>query len=259
MAGIKQLVVLRRKAGLTRQEFFDYHYRVHGAISTAPNPRETPQKYFQTHFEDSAFHANGPDISLNAHPSWAFSDDITELYFESEEHLQRVFQSDWVREKVGPDGVNFSDFSSVIPMFVEEKSLSRFDSEASQDINPRESSRVSVYFVSTAAGFSDLDKLVLSFSESLHRHASEGVRAVVVNTPAQISFDMRKYFGGSNSPKFDLIFTVYLKGSAQQSEIRKAQINFEREVASFINLEMCWIAFGERAVILDQSEKIKAC
>ena len=43
MPGIKQLIVLRRKAGLTCQEFFDYHYQVHGAISTAPNPGETPQ------------------------------------------------------------------------------------------------------------------------------------------------------------------------------------------------------------------------
>jgi hypothetical protein len=42
MPYIKQLVVLRRKAGLSREEFFDYHYQKHGAISTGPTPAETP-------------------------------------------------------------------------------------------------------------------------------------------------------------------------------------------------------------------------
>ncbi|KAJ5776306.1 uncharacterized protein N7511_001317 [Penicillium nucicola] len=72
--GIKQLIVLRRKAGMTRQEFFDYHYQVHGAISTGTNS----WKYFQTHFNDSAYHPQGPNFDLNSHPPWAFGDDITE-------------------------------------------------------------------------------------------------------------------------------------------------------------------------------------
>lgn len=39
---IKQLIALRRKAGMTKDEFFDYHYQVHGALSTGPSPSETP-------------------------------------------------------------------------------------------------------------------------------------------------------------------------------------------------------------------------
>lgn len=42
MTTIKQLIVLRRKAGLTRKEFFDYHYQEHGKISTGPDPAENP-------------------------------------------------------------------------------------------------------------------------------------------------------------------------------------------------------------------------
>jgi hypothetical protein len=42
MPYLKQIVAVRRKAGLTKQEFFDYHFQVHGKISTAPSPAETP-------------------------------------------------------------------------------------------------------------------------------------------------------------------------------------------------------------------------
>ena len=43
MAYIKQLVTVRRKAGLTKEEFFNYHYQKHGGLSsTAPNPADTP-------------------------------------------------------------------------------------------------------------------------------------------------------------------------------------------------------------------------
>lgn len=76
--------------------------------------------YYQTHFTDAAYHAESTSKIPNSHPSWAFGDDVTELYFENNEHMTRVFQSDWVKEKVGPDGANFSDFSTVIPLLVQE-------------------------------------------------------------------------------------------------------------------------------------------
>jgi DNA-binding transcriptional regulator YiaG len=42
MPHIKQIVAIRRKPGLTRQEFFDYHFQVHGKLSQAPSPDITP-------------------------------------------------------------------------------------------------------------------------------------------------------------------------------------------------------------------------
>lgn len=42
MPHIKQIVAIRRKPSLTRQEFFDYHFQVHGKLSQAPSPDITP-------------------------------------------------------------------------------------------------------------------------------------------------------------------------------------------------------------------------
>jgi hypothetical protein len=30
---LKQIAAIRRKAGLTRQEFFDHHFQIHGTLS----------------------------------------------------------------------------------------------------------------------------------------------------------------------------------------------------------------------------------
>lgn len=41
---IKQICAIRRKPGLTRKEYMDYRYRIHGAIVDAPeNKDEKPQ------------------------------------------------------------------------------------------------------------------------------------------------------------------------------------------------------------------------
>lgn len=149
MPPVKQLVALRRKAGLTKEEYRDYHYQKHGAISTGPTPAETPRKYFQTHFFDTAYHADPTQKVPNVHPPWAFSDGVTELYFDSPEHLKHVFQSEWVAQKVGPDGANFSDFSAVLPMFMREDTvpLSITGASASQTHQLDGNAFVAMYFV----------------------------------------------------------------------------------------------------------------
>ena len=144
-------------------------------------------------------------------------------------------------------------------MFVEERTLSQFDRQSSHEVDQESPSRVATYFVSTNDSPSTLEDLVHAFAESLRRHAPHSVKAVLVNTPAEVSFDIGKYFGGAQSPHFDLVFMVQLQGSMPQPDIRSAQAEFESEFASCINLEMCWIAFGERAVVLDQLAGITVC
>ncbi|KAG5659496.1 hypothetical protein KAF25_002055 [Fusarium avenaceum] len=112
---LKQIVAVRRKSGLTRQEFFDYHFQVYGKISTAPSPEETSSRYFQTHLEDAAYHPQDSSLSVNANPRWVFSDDITEPYYQSTEHLDRVSKTLHVKETVGSDGLNSSDLGIAKP------------------------------------------------------------------------------------------------------------------------------------------------
>lgn len=40
---LKQIACLRRKSNLTRKEFFDHHFQVHGSLADVPsNPDEKP-------------------------------------------------------------------------------------------------------------------------------------------------------------------------------------------------------------------------
>ncbi|OJJ52524.1 hypothetical protein ASPSYDRAFT_164689 [Aspergillus sydowii CBS 593.65] len=253
MAPIKQLVALRRKAGLTKDEYFDYHYQRHGAISTAPTAAETPGKYCQTHFVDAAYHEDTSRNVPNAHPPWAFSDGVTELYFDSPDHLQRVFRSEWVSQKVGPDGVNFSDFSA---MFVREDAVPQPVSSASR-MDPKDKHTfVAMYFVALRDPYIPSETLISTLVSSLTRHASMEVQSMLVNVPVDAGFDLGAYFGGEPPVRYQFVFTITLRGKGSIKAVRKAQADFEQQVTS-LDLPSTWIGFGERAVVLDQINNIK--
>ncbi|OGM40078.1 hypothetical protein ABOM_011272 [Aspergillus bombycis] len=256
MAPVKQLVVLRRKAGLTKDEYFDYHYQKHGAISTAPTAAETPGKYFQTHFVDAAYHADPSQNVPNAHPPWAFSDGITELYFDSSEHLMRVFRSEWVSKKVGPDGVNFSDFSAVLPMFVREDAVPLPLASASGMDQQAENAFVAMYFVALHDPEIPSETLISDLISSLVRHASTEVQSMLVNVPVDAGFDLGAYFGGEPPVRYRLVFTMILRGKRSIKAVRNAQADFE-EKTTCLDLPATWIGFGERAVVLDQASNVK--
>ncbi|OJI89784.1 hypothetical protein ASPTUDRAFT_917908 [Aspergillus tubingensis CBS 134.48] len=256
MAFLKQIAVVRRKAGMTKEEFFEYHYQRHGGISTGPTPAETPAKYFQTHFIDAAYHPDANNKVPNAHPPWAFSDDITELYFESPEHLVQVFKSDWVAKKVGPDGVNFSDFSAILPMFMKEEEFPIPSVGSSRPSHFEENTFVAAYFVAFHGKHAPRET-VSQLTASLENYAPGEVRKLIVNTPAETGFDLGAYFGGECPIQYQFVFTITLQGKQSISAIRRAQKEFEEHFASQLDLPSTWIGFGERAVVLDQAENVK--
>ncbi|GAT24210.1 hypothetical protein RIB2604_01800350 [Aspergillus luchuensis] len=277
---IKQLIALRRRAGLTREEFFDYHYQVHGALSKGPSPSETPlyvtippiqanihkwhltyiqvRKYFQTHFLDTAYHVDPSRKIPNAHPAWAFNDGLTELYLSSEEHMVQNFASEWVRTKVGPDGANFSDFGAVMPMFVREEMVPLAAIESATPT--RERSFVGMYFVALSDAQHSGEKngeMIDKFTSLLKQHASTEVLDLVVNAPTEVGFDLSAYFGGGRSVPSYYVFMIVLRGKESISAVRKVQRIFEDAYAGVLDLPATWIGFGERAVVLDQSEGIE--
>ncbi|CAJ0546535.1 Ff.00g011620.m01.CDS01 [Fusarium sp. VM40] len=253
---LKQIVAVRRKAGLTRQEFFDYHFQVHGKISTAPSPAETPSRYFQTHLEDAAYHPQDSSLGLNASPKWAFSDDITELYFQSIEHLDRVFKSPHVRERVGPDGLNFSDLGASLPVTVTETVVPFQGCDPIEELDSRLSSPVAMYFIAGING--GIDDLVSGFTKCLQQFAATRVRTLISNVPVDLTWDPNAYFGSDpGRPVFDLVFTIHLRDKEAIPTVREAQNSFEQTFASQLNLENTWIAFGQRALIFDQDGGIE--
>lgn len=194
----------------------------------------------------------------NAHPPWAFSDGVTELYFDSPEHLKHVFQSEWVAQKVGPDGANFSDFSAVLPMFVRENMvpLSIAGASASEIHQLKGNAFVAMYFVALRNPVTASETVISELVSCIDCHASQDVLAVLVNTPDDTDFNLGTYFGGEPPVNFQFIFTITLRGKESISAIRKAQKHFEERV-DFLDLPATWIGFGERAVVLDLTENVK--
>lgn len=214
------------------------------------------RKYFQTHFVDAAYHEDTSRNVPNAHPPWAFSDGVTELYFDSPDHLERVFQSEWVSQKVGPDGVNFSDFSAVLPMFVKEDAVPLPLAGVSQMDQRDKNTFVAMYFVELRDPDIPSETLISTLVSSLIRHASTEVQSMMLNVPVDAGFDLAAYFGGEPPVRYQFVFTITLRGKGSIKAVRNAQADFEKQVPS-LDLPATWIGFGERAVVLDQVNNIK--
>lgn len=75
-------------------------------------------KYIQTHFFDAAFGEKPNSVKGTGNYAWTGRVDMTELYFRDWAHLKACFGSQHVRTKVGPDGANFNDLETAIPLMV---------------------------------------------------------------------------------------------------------------------------------------------
>ncbi|KAJ5769366.1 hypothetical protein N7520_003925 [Penicillium odoratum] len=169
----------------------------------------------------------------------------------------RVFKSDWVVQKVGPDGVNFSDFSAVIPMFVTEVECVMKSSGGFGAKQMAGSTFVAMYFVAVRGQQQQHEPLISKFQSCLETYASQDVQKLVVNKPADVDFDLGAYFGGEDKFQYSFVFTITLDGENSIDRVREAQKHFEEECFSQLNLPATWIACGERAVVLDQVSNIK--
>jgi hypothetical protein len=263
---IKQFVLGRRKPNLTRQEFHDYHYKVHGELSVATSKDEIPLKYYQTHFFDAAYHAvksEKPGPPNWNHP-WAFYNDSTELYFSSPAHLGAVFGSDHVRSRVGPDAFNFADFGAANALFCREYDVpglldcNSFDKNA----DPQEG-LVAQLWVQGNAYEEDGDNIMAMLAKNLmdavHKYAAQEIHRVVVSARAPDSMGLLKYFNLSDEiPKYAGVFTLYLRDLKTIALVRKIQTEFEEksEQVGLLQLENVFIAFGKRVRVFDMGRNL---
>lgn len=92
--------MLNRKASLTQTEFVDYHRGVHASLFMwITVVKETVRRYVQQHAIDATLPGMPP----------AKYDDITELWFDDVDALDRCFSDPVYMEKVRPDEESFLD------------------------------------------------------------------------------------------------------------------------------------------------------
>ncbi|KAJ4356860.1 uncharacterized protein N0V89_004897 [Didymosphaeria variabile] len=261
---LKQIACLRRKANLTRKEFFDHHFQIHGAISDKPNsPNEKPHKYIQVHFFDTAFGERpGGVLGTSNHP-WTGRDDMTELYFRNWDHIKACFGSDHVHHVVGPDGLNFNDLETAIPLMAEEKPLKFNGSLSGASVKAEGSRTVAVLYLAVPVSAQDREeRLERIFSPALTKalltHASNEVYGLLANIsiPSE-QFDIRAYFGGKNMPEYPVTYKIFIKDAGSVSAVRKAQKAFIESVGEKVDDSNTFIAFGVEGMVLDVGNGVK--
>lgn len=265
---VKVVCILRRKPNMTRKEFLDYHFQVHGKISDAPASRDDkPHKYRQYHVFDSAF-GERPATEVcklpNRNHAWVGRDDVAELYFRDMDHLRSVFSSEHVRTTVGPDGLNFSDLDTSIPWIGREVSvpiktaLSSLGAASDFDSN----TAVALYFVSARnADSNSAETLTSAFRDEIETHAANDARSLTVNkSPAVLAsaedslkaFDPNAYFGGSEMPSYPIFFKVVMKSNSSAGAIRRAQRAFEARAKDLgLDPSESFITFAKQALVSD--------
>ncbi|KZM22223.1 uncharacterized protein EKO05_0002069 [Ascochyta rabiei] len=259
---LKQIACLRRKSNLTRKEFFDYHFQVHGSLSDTPSsPDEKPHKYTQTHFFDAAFGERPNSVAGTGNHGWTGRDDMTELYFRDWDHLKACFGSEHVRKTIGPDGANFNDLETAIPLMAIEKPL-QFKSAVSSSLVSQEGYRtVAVLFLASTSTESEA-QLEEVFSpkliEALQTHAADEVYGLQANVGIPSSqFDIRAYFGGKNMPEYPVTYQIFIKDAGSVAAVRKAQKAFVKALGDQVDESNTFIAFGKEGIILDVGNSVK--
>ena len=221
-------------------------------------------KYVQTQIFDSAF-GSRPNAMINANQNWVGRDDVTELYFRDWDHLKTVFQSEYVRTKIGPDGINFGDLETMSVLMAKEKHLglhTRLSEQMADRSIEKCDATVAMYFVSTTNNIREgegVEKVISPhFIKALEDNAGDDAWDLVVNVGVVSShFDLNAYFGGGSMPQYALVYKVFMKDNASVPALRKAQAALKDLVINHINFHDSFIIFGRECLILDAGNGIR--
>lgn len=218
-------------------------------------------KYIQIHLFDAAFGERPNSVAGTGNHTWTGRDDITELYFRDWDHLKACFGSEYIKTTVGPDGVNFNDLETAIPLMTIEKPL-QFKSAISSPSSPQEGSRtVAVLFLATTSKDTEAE-LEEAFSpeliKALQTHAANEVYGLEVDIGIPSSqFDIRAYFGGKNMPEYPLTYKIFIESASSVPAVRKAQKAFIKAMGDKIDESNTFITFGKEGLVMDVGNGIK--
>lgn len=220
-------------------------------------------KYIQTHFFDAAFGEKPGSVKGTGNYPWTGRDDMTELYFRDWAHLKACFGSEYVRTRIGPDGANFNDLETAIPLMVFEKPLHFSSTVATSEVCEEGARIVAVLFVaSTGTSETSAEQLEQRFTpclvSALGKYAREEVYGLQANISVPASqFDIRAYFGGKHMPEYPVTYKMYMKDSSGMAAVRKAQKAFMEELSGQIDAGNTFIAFGKEGLVLDAGNGVK--
>ncbi|RBQ78508.1 hypothetical protein FVER14953_07697 [Fusarium verticillioides] len=270
MPHIKQIATGRRKPNMTRKEFFDHRFRIHGSISDATEDKDQkPHKYIQTQVFDSSFGSH-PDGPLNANHNWVGRDDTTELFFRDWEHVQKCFSSDYVKTTIAPDGPLFADFETSVALMAYEKNIplqtAAAVKRAAAVTGAMDSgdSTVAMYFMSTPDERKDGESLEQTVTprlfDAINSCCQDQIWGLICNVGAvSDQFDLNSYFGGANMPQYALVYKIFLDGPESVPLVRKTQAQFEKHAAdeSIIDLHKSFILFSQEALVMDVGKGVR--
>jgi hypothetical protein len=216
---IKMMAVIRRKPGMTQQEYFSYIRDVHGAISKA-NPLNV-RRYIQNHVFDSAFGTAGD----SAYRIVFHRDSVTELWFDSFESMNENFAHPYVREKVGPDGANFSELGTALALLTREMEVSV--------PNPRPNTPIKIlYFLRkipdlTLSEYYDNWRYAHESAVREQRQAAVALRRCVLSLQIPEGNPLLAYFGGKDMPIYEGVASLWYEENVALSAFREYQAALE--------------------------------
>lgn len=254
----------------------------HASLSEPPPPhpllpnaekQKKNRKYTQTHHPVSVFYPR-PNASIpNANQPWTGRDDTTELYFRDEAHLVSNFASNYTRDVVGPDALNFADVETAISLVARESLAWRRDGTEGNgtadgqggegDEGNKEGGRdVALFFIASANGTADgagLEKdLTPLLVTQLEQEAGDVATELVVNVGFDLkSFDPVSYFGGLRLHA--LVYKVVMDGEGlgAVAKVRAAQKGFFAKAGGRIGLGDSFAVFGKEGTVLDLGRAVE--
>jgi len=205
---IKVIAAIRRRPGMTHQEYVKYITEVHGAI--AAKNKMTVRKYVQNHVVDAAFGATGDPAHLNVLPR----DSVTELWFDDMAGLALCFSDPYTREEIGPDGVHFSDLPTAISLLVHE------GEPHGQESAPGMAK--AMWFLKARENV-EPEQFLAQWAEADVRAADASGLARRVSEPALVVDEAgggAGYFGGHDMIRYDGLQTLWLEPGDPVAAIR---------------------------------------
>lgn len=241
---IKMMAAIRRKPGMTHQEYCDYVRDVHGALTKA-NPLGV-KRYVQNHVFDSAF---GAETDSLYHQVF-HRDSVTELWFENWTTLGQTFANRYVQEVIAPDGAKFSDMEVAINLMT---------CELPFDVpHPGEGSVKVLHFIKKPDSLEPdefLERWTSAHAGVLANQPSfaAALRKYVQNRPIEAPGGRQtKHFGGEGMPTYDGIGCMWFDGQQGLQEFRSYQRKLEAlgGNAHFIDSSRSFFLYAREVVII---------
>lgn len=109
---IKLAFMVKRRGGMSHDEFVDYHRNRHAPLfASIPESTQYVRRYAVSH-----------PVPNETYPEPEY-DGLTEIWFDSWSDHDAFFSSQNYLEKVRPDEPNFIDFTDVVTLAGEERTI----------------------------------------------------------------------------------------------------------------------------------------